>query len=69
MRVANCALENATCNPQLSLKITSRIDILITTLACHDVQHQFVRLVHALGTDTGEVADASIHVVIDDAFY
>ena len=41
---------------------------LIAPLAGHDVQHQFVCLVHAFRTDESQIADAAVHIVIDDTF-
>ena len=35
----------------------------------HNIQYQLVCFVHALRADSGEVTDATIYVVVNDAFY
>ena len=34
----------------------------------HDIEHHLVGLVHAVCPDAGEVVDATIDIVLDDAF-
>ena len=35
----------------------------------HNIQHTPVSLIHRISTDADEVADAAVHVFVDDAFH